>query len=236
MLAELLPAQWKPLLAAALSAPSFAELDRFVSGEYASGTPVYPPRAELFAAFRLTPPAAVRAVILGQDPYHEPRQAHGLAFSVPAGTPLPPSLRNIFREYAADTGFAPPRSGDLSCWARRGVLLLNTVLTVREGAAASHRDRGWERFTDAAILAIDAMPQPLVFLLWGNAAQAKKPLIRNHPVLAAPHPSPLSAHRGFFGSAPFRKINEALVAAGGTPIDWRLDGEASENAAQPALQ
>ena len=116
------------------------------------------------------------------------------------------------------------------------MLLLNTVLTVREGAAASHRDRGWERFTDAAILAIDAMPQPLVFLLWGNAAQAKKPLIRNHPVLAAPHPSPLSAHRGFFGSAPFRKINEALVAAGGTPIDWRLDGEASENAAQPALQ
>jgi len=236
MLAELLPAPWKPLLAAALAAPSFAELDRFVSGEYASGTPVHPPLADLFAAFRLTPPEAVRAVILGQDPYHEPSQAHGLAFSVPAGIPLPPSLRNIFREYAADTGFAPPRSGDLSCWARRGVLLLNTVLTVREGAAASHRDRGWERFTDAAISAIDAMPQPLVFLLWGNAAQAKRPLIRRHPVLAAPHPSPLSAHRGFFGSAPFRRINEALAAAGGTPIDWRLDGgEASGNAVRPEL-
>lgn len=223
MLAELLPECWRPPLREALDAPSFAALDAFVGAEYAAGVPaIHPPREALFAAFRLTPPEAVRAVILGQDPYHEPCQAHGLAFSVPEGVPLPPSLRNIFREYADDTGLPPPRSGDLSEWARRGVLLLNTVLTVREGAAASHRGRGWEKFTDAVISAVDAMPRPLVFLLWGTAAQTKKHLIRRHPVLESPHPSPLSAYRGFFGSAPFRRINETLAAAGAEPIDWRL--------------
>lgn len=225
MLADLLPEAWQPPLRAALDAPSFAALDAFVTAEYAGKTAVYPPREALFTAFRLTPPEAVRAVILGQDPYHEPRQAHGLAFSVPAGVPPPPSLRNIFREYAADTGFPPPGSGDLSAWARRGVLLLNTVLTVREGAAASHRGRGWEEFTDAVISAIDALPQPLVFLLWGGAAQAKKRLICRHPVLESPHPSPLSAYRGFFGSAPFRRINETLAAAGAEAIDWRLPAD-----------
>ena len=223
MLAELLPAAWREVLPDALAAPSFAALDAFVSAEYAVGDPaIHPPREALFNAFRLTPPEAVRAVILGQDPYHEPGQAHGLAFSVPAGVPPPPSLRNIFKEYAADTGFPPPASGDLSEWARRGVLLLNTVLTVREGAAASHRGHGWEEFTDAVISAVDSFDRPLVFLLWGAAAQAKKPLIRRHVALEAPHPSPLSAYRGFFGSAPFRRINETLAAAGAAAIDWRL--------------
>ena len=228
MLADLLPEAWKARLREALDAPSFAALDTFLQAEYAAGAPaIHPPRETLFAAFRMTPPEAVRAVILGQDPYHEPHQAHGLAFSVPAGVPLPPSLRNIFREYAADTGFPPPASGDLTTWARRGVLLLNTVLTVREGAAASHRGHGWEEFTDAVISAVDSFDRPLVFLLWGNAAQQKKKLIRRHPVLEAPHPSPLSAHRGFFGSSPFRGINEALVAAGAQEIDWRLPAAAT---------
>ena len=187
--------------------------------------PVYPPEGSLFRALELTPPERVRAVILGQDPYHGPGQAMGLAFSVPAGVPLPPSLRNIFRELEDDTGVQPPRSGDLTAWAERGVLLLNPALTVEGGKANSHADWGGQAVTDAILAALSARPLRIACVLWGAHAQKKAPLLQSGAprlLLRAPHPSPLSSYRGFFGSRPFSQINAFLTAHGEPPIDWAL--------------
>ena len=185
---------------------------------------VYPPKEEVFTAFSLTPPESVRVVILGQDPYHEPGQAHGLAFSVKDGTRLPPSLKNIYKELASDLGVEPPVSGDLTHWAKQGVFLLNTVLTVEAGMANSHKDLGWQEFTDAVVASVARLPQPVAFLLWGSQAHKKAPVAVNSPyprlVLQSPHPSPLSAYRGFFGSRPFSRINEFLNEHGERPIRW----------------
>lgn len=185
---------------------------------------VFPPPHQVFAALHLTPCAELKAVILGQDPYHGPGQAHGLCFSVAAGVAPPPSLRNIFTELETDLGIARPDHGDLSAWARHGVLLLNTSLTVRAHQAASHKGKGWERFTDRVIEVVNDKPERVVFILWGAHARKKKALIdrSRHVVIESSHPSPLSAHNGFLGSRPFSRANEALVAAGRDPVDWRL--------------
>lgn len=186
---------------------------------------IYPPDGSELTALKLTQPNAVRAVILGQDPYHEPEQAFGLAFAVKAGVPLPPSLRNIYAELQSDLGVAPPQHGDLTAWAERGVLLLNTVLTVERGKANSHAAWGWQSLTDAVIAATNRLPQPIVFVLWGAQAQKKAALIdcaAPRLVLSAPHPSPLSSYRGFFGSKPFSQINRFLADNGESPIDWKL--------------
>jgi uracil-DNA glycosylase len=195
-----------------------------VEAAYATTT-VYPPRETLFAALRATPPSEVRAVILGQDPYHQPGQAHGLSFSVEPGTPIPKSLGNIYRELQSDLGLPIPETGCLLPWAQQGVLLLNSVLTVEHGKAGSHRAFGWESFTDSIITATNDLPQPIAFVLWGNFAIKKAPLITSQAqrlVLTAPHPSPLSAYRGFFGSRPFSQINDFLRLHGEPEIDWRL--------------
>ena len=203
--------------------PWFAGLQRFVEAERRAND-VFPADEDVFAALRATPLADVRVVILGQDPYHGPGQAHGLAFSVPRGVAVPPSLRNILQELHDDTGAHVPSHGNLSAWAARGVLLLNTTLTVRSGEAGSHQGRGWETFTDRAIALVNDKPDPVVFILWGAHAQRKKPLVTgsHHTVIEGPHPSPLSAHRGFFGSRPFSRTNEALVARGLEPVDWSI--------------
>ena len=188
-------------------------------------TTVYPPREDLFSAFLTTPPEKVRVVILGQDPYHEPGQAHGLSFSVRPGVPTPKSLVNIYKEMESDLGLTPPGHGYLRPWAEKGVLLLNSILTVEAHQAGSHRKFGWEKFTDAAISATNQLPQPIAFLLWGNYSIKKASLIKTDAprlVLTSAHPSPLSAYRGFFGSAPFSKINAFLTENGEAPIDWRL--------------
>ena len=197
----------------------------FVQGEYATRE-IYPAPHNVLRAFYELPMDRVRVVILGQDPYHEPGQAHGLSFSVPDGVRLPPSLRNIFKEMYADLGVAPdtplPASGDLSYLARQGVLLLNSVLTVPQGEAAGHRGRGWEVFTDAVLAAMDASEQPIAFILWGKDARAKAKYLKNlhHLVIESDHPSPLSAWRGFFGSRPFSRVNDYLTARGCKGIDW----------------
>ena len=214
---------WEGLLAPERQKPYFPALFSAVEAAYASGRSVYPPREKLFEALRLTPPEGVRCVILGQDPYHEPGQAHGLSFSVPEGTPLPPSLRNIYKELAADLDCAVPSSGDLSHWAQQGVLLLNAGLTVYESAAGSHRSFGWANFTDAVIRAADSLPQPMVFILWGGDARKKTALLskkENRFVIESAHPSPLSSYRGFFGSRPFSRCNAFLTAQGEAPIGW----------------
>jgi uracil-DNA glycosylase len=218
-----LPPCWASALAPELSTPAFARLSRFVDAERA-GFRVYPAEPDVFRAFRATPFESVRVVLLGQDPYHGPSQAHGLCFSVPPGVAPPPSLKNIFKELQADLGLAPAAHGDLSPWTERGLLLLNTVLTVREGEAGSHHERGWEALTDAAIRALSARAKPLVFALWGKPAQQKRALIdeRRHRVVTAAHPSPLSAHRGFLGARPFSAIQTALGALGQAPFDFRL--------------
>lgn len=216
---------WEPLLRQEFGKPYWETLAARVGAAYAEAE-VYPPREQLFSAFALTPPERVRIVILGQDPYHEPGQAHGLAFSVREGVKLPPSLVNIFKELEADVGVTPPASGDLTPWARQGVLLLNTVLTVERGKANSHRDFGWQRFTDAVFAATAQLPQPVAYVLWGAQAQKKAALLRDPAgprlLLNAPHPSPLSSYRGFFGSRPFSQINRFLAGCGETPIDWQL--------------
>lgn len=219
----IVPDAWAHLLAPATSAPSWRQLQDFVASERATQR-VFPPAAEVFSALSLTDPSHVRAVILGQDPYHGEGQAHGLAFSVRAGIKAPPSLRNIFKELSADTGAPIPLHGDLSAWGSQGVLLLNTVLTVRAGEANSHQRRGWEEFTDALISGLSGGARPLVFVLWGAAARKKRQLIvgDHHDVLEGVHPSPLSAHRGFFGSRPFSTINSALERIGHPAIDWSL--------------
>ena len=186
---------------------------------------IYPPDGSELTALRLTQPEAVRAVILGQDPYHEPGQAFGLAFAVRKGILLPPSLRNIYTELQSDVGVVPPQHGDLTAWAERGVLLLNTVLTVEKGKANSHANWGWQKLTDAVIAATNRLPQPVAFVLWGAQAQKKAALIESAAprlVLSAPHPSPLSSYRGFFGSRPFSQIDRFLADNGESPIDWKI--------------
>lgn len=189
-----------------------------------AGATVYPPGGQIFNALNSTPLSSVRAVILGQDPYHGPGQAHGLCFSVANGVRLPPSLVNIFKEVHADLGIQPPPHGNLQGWAERGVLLLNAVLTVERGQAGAHQGRGWERFTDAVVEAINQRLDKVVFMLWGSQAQKKGAGIdaRRHLVLSAPHPSPLSAHRGFLGCRHFSKANDWLQSQGVEPIDWRV--------------
>ena len=214
---------WDALLAAEREKTYFLTLREAVETAYASERRVYPPREKLFEALRLTPPEKVRCVILGQDPYHEPGQAHGLCFSVPDGTPLPPSLRNIYKELAADLDCEPPVSGDLTRWAQQGVLLLNTGLTVYEGAAGSHRGFGWQHFTDAVLRAADTLPQNIVFILWGGDARKKTALLsqkENRLIIESAHPSPLSSYRGFFGSRPFSRCNEFLTGRGEKKIEW----------------
>ena len=213
---------WKPLLQQELSAPYFEALTACVDAARQE-TEVYPPAGQEFFALEKTQPQAVRVVILGQDPYHEPGQAMGLAFSVTKGTALPPSLRNIYQELQNDLGIVPAPHGDLTPWAEQGVLLLNTVLTVEKGRANSHAAWGWQRLTDAVISATNALPQPMAFVLWGAQAQKKAALVQTQAprlLLSAPHPSPLSSYRGFFGSKPFSKINAFLQENGEPPINW----------------
>jgi len=214
---------WQSLLADTLDSPSFTALSLKVDAAYGSHT-VYPPREQIFSAFSLTPPQQVRVVILGQDPYHEPGQAHGLAFSVQPGVKLPPSLVNIYKERESDVGVPPSSSGDLTHWAKQGVFLLNAVLTVEQGKANSHKDFGWQDFTDQVVAAIAELPQPVAFVLWGAQAQKKAKAAANSPyprlVIQSPHPSPLSSYRGFFGSRPFSQINDFLKAHGQSEIQW----------------
>ena len=227
---DALPDAWRELLAPFIASADYAPLCRFVDNERAAGKTVYP--ADVFRALRLTSPDEVKVVILGQDPYHgEDRgtpQAHGLAFSVPPAVRPPPSLRNIFKEIAASLGIEAPSHGCLDAWARQGVLLLNTVLTVERANAASHAKRGWERCTDTLIHELATRHEHLVFMLWGAHAQNKRELLGSgeHCVLEAPHPSPLSAHRGFLGCGHFAQANDYLKAHGRQPIDWRLPQEA----------
>ena len=215
---------WKARIGAYLERPEMQELAGFLRAEKRAGKSIYPPGPEIFAAFEHTPFDAVRVVILGQDPYHGPGQAHGLCFSVRQGVQTPPSLVNILKEIERDLGIPPSAHGCLTPWADRGVLLLNAVLTVERGLAASHQGKGWEGFTDAAIDALNREREGLVFMLWGSYAQRKGQLIdtRRHCVLKSVHPSPLSAHRGFLGCGHFSAANRYLEAHGQAPIDWSL--------------
>ena len=208
--------------------PYYKKLYETVVKEYKT-TQVFPPSRDLFKAYELCPYHKVKVVILGQDPYHNVGQAQGMSFSVPKGVPLPPSLQNIFKEIRDDLGISEPDCGDLSYWANQGVLLLNTVLTVRAHQAFSHRGIGWEEFTDATIRAIEEKEDPVVYILWGTPAQKKRNMIRQKKrlVLTAPHPSPLSAYRGFFGSKPFSKCNAYLRKEGVDEIDWQLPSSSS---------
>jgi len=215
---------WKKYLASEFNKHYFKELTLFLIEEINNNT-IYPSQSNIFNAFNNTCLEKIKVVILGQDPYHGEGQAQGLAFSVPKGISFPPSLRNIFQEYTTDLGFEIPFSGDLTKWAEEGVFLLNTVLTVRAGEAHSHRDKGWETFTNAVIKLISDKKEHVVFILWGKPAQAKAKLIdeSKHLILKAPHPSPLSSYRGFFGSKPFTKTNSYLKEQGIKEIDWKLD-------------
>lgn len=213
---------WNPLLQSQFVEPYWPELQAFVRAERAEHQ-VFPPHDDVFAALHLTPYADVRVVILGQDPYHGPEQAHGLSFSVRPGVAVPPSLRNIYKELQTDLGIEHPGHGSLESWARNGVLLLNSVLTVRAHEAGSHRKQGWETFTDSVINAVSEKPEMVVFILWGNFARSKAPLIADHHhIIESAHPSPLSASRGFFGTKPFSRVNQALADAGRPPVDWSL--------------
>ena len=217
---------WNPILKAEFEKPYWIDLQRFVYEER-QRTTVYPPHDEVFAALHLTPYAEVKAVILGQDPYHGRGQAHGLCFSVRPGVAIPPSLQNIYKELEADLGYPPPKHGCLTHWAKQGVLLLNASLTVRAGRAASHQGKGWEIFTDEVLRRVNEKQERVVFILWGAAARKKKALVdqSRHVVIESPHPSPHSASYGFFGSRPFSRANAALIEAGREPIDWRLPDE-----------
>lgn len=212
---------WNPLLGTELQKTYFRELQKFVSDQRKQFT-VYPTHENVFAALHLTTYADTRVVILGQDPYHGPNQAHGLCFSVQRNAAIPPSLANIYKELGADLNVPAPKHGNLEHWARQGVLLLNTTLTVRAGEAGSHQGHGWETFTDEVIRTVNAKSHSVVFVLWGAFARKKKALIdtTKHHIVESAHPSPLSAHNGFFGSRPFTKINTALVNSGLTPINW----------------
>ena len=214
---------WAQFLDAELQEPYYRELRQFLIGEYRSRV-IFPDMYSIFNALHFTPYSAVKVVILGQDPYHERGQAHGLSFSVQEGVQPPPSLQNIFQELQTDLGCFIPDNGCLKPWADQGVLLLNAVLTVREHIANSHQGKGWEHFTDKIIRLLNDREKPIVFILWGNYARQKKRLITNlrHLIIESAHPSPLSAPRGFFGSRPFSKANEFLIANGETPIDWQI--------------
>ena len=221
---------WQEALGEELAKPYIEELAAFVKQERESGAPVYPPEPLVFAALNAVPFHEVKVVVIGQDPYHGPGQAHGLSFSVPRGMPIPPSLRNIYKELGSDLQLPPPSHGCLQGWAQQGVLLLNTTLTVREGAPGSHAKAGWERLTGAIVDKLCSRQEPLVFMLWGKPAQQKVSHIiggtsdeGRHFVLSAPHPSPLSAHRGFLGCRHFSQANSFLVNSGRSPIDWRVD-------------
>ena len=214
---------WNPLLRAEFDKPYWAPLQDFVRTEREHHV-VYPPHPEVFAAIHLTSYANTRVMILGQDPYHGPNQAHGLCFSVRRGVAVPPSLMNIHKELQSDLGFPPPGHGNLEHWATEGVLLLNATLTVRAGQAASHQGKGWEIFTDQVIRVVNDKVDPVVFILWGASARKKKALIdtARHAIIESAHPSPLSASRGFFGSRPFSRANALLAEQGADPVDWRL--------------
>lgn len=214
---------WSPLLESEFAKPYYLQLRQFLINEYRARV-IYPDRYDIFNALHLTPFAGTKVVIIGQDPYHGPDQAHGLSFSVKAGVSLPPSLQNIFKELQTDLGCYIPNNGDLTKWADQGVLLLNTVLTVRQGSPNSHRGAGWETFTDMVITTLNQREKPVVFILWGAHAQAKQQLITSssHYIIKSPHPSPLSANRGFFGSRPFSKANRFLKQTGSTEIDWQI--------------
>lgn len=215
---------WKMALMDEFEKPYMLELKSFLRAELDNKKKVYPKPSQYFNAFNTTPIEDVRVVIIGQDPYHGPGQAHGLSFSVPEGVALPPSLLNIYKELAADLDIDPPTSGDLTHWAKQGVLLLNATLSVEAHKAGSHQKKGWETFTDKAIEVLNEMGDGIVFVLWGAYAQKKGEIIdeSRHKVLKAPHPSPLSAHRGFFGSKPFSQINSYLENVGEAPISWVL--------------
>jgi uracil-DNA glycosylase len=218
-----LPKSWRPVLADEVKQPYYAKLQAFLAEERENYT-VFPPEAEVFSALKLTAYTDTNVFILGQDPYHDDNQAHGLAFSVRPGVPPPPSLLNIFKELKSDVGARLPNNGYLVPWAEQGVLLLNAVLTVRAHQANSHKGKGWEKFTDAVIRAVSDKEDPVVFVLWGGYARKKAALIDagRHTILASAHPSPLSARNGFFGSRPFSKTNAALRAAGKPEINWQL--------------
>ncbi|MFN4095538.1 MAG: uracil-DNA glycosylase [Sphingomonas sp.] len=214
---------WLEPLQSEFDSPYMADLRAFLMAEKAAGKRIFPKGSDWFRALDLTPPESVRVVILGQDPYHGEGQAHGLCFSVQPGVKVPPSLVNIYKELKSDLGIDPPRHGFLEAWAKQGVLLLNNCLTVEMGLAASHKGRGWERFTDAVVAQVNALPDPVVFMLWGSHAQKKAASVDpRHLVLKSVHPSPLSAHGGFFGSRPFSKANAFLRAHGRGEIDWAL--------------
>ena len=212
---------WNEILAEEMKKDYYQELQAFVQ-KRRSEVRVFPEEKNVFNALELTPFESVKVVILGQDPYHGSGQAHGLSFSVQKGIPLPPSLKNIYKELQEDIGGEVPIEGDLSHWAKQGVLLLNTVLTVEEGNANSHKGKGWERLTNRLIESLNELKHPVIFILWGKPAQDKEKLIinPNHVILKAPHPSPLSAYRGFFGSKPFSRVNDILIQQGQTPIRW----------------
>ncbi len=217
---------WDKLMAPEAEKDYYIRLRKFLKSEYLnSGFPIYPEMNNIFNAFKYTDYNDVRAVIIGQDPYHGPNQAHGLCFSVQKGVDKPPSLNNIFKELESDLGITPPSHGELTKWAKSGVMLLNSVLTVRGGNAGSHRNKGWEIFTDRAISLLNERDEPIVFILWGNYARAKKSLITNpkHLILESAHPSPLSAYNGFFGCRHFSKCNEFLKSIGKPEIDWSID-------------
>jgi uracil-DNA glycosylase len=216
---------WLNAISGEFRKPYYRDLYNFVKNEYNTAV-IYPPADDIFNAFNFTPLSEVKVLILGQDPYHEQNQAHGLSFSVPESQKdIPPSLQNIYKELQSDCGCYIPNNGYLKKWAKQGVLLLNTVLTVRAHQANSHQGKGWEQFTDAVIQAVNAQDRPIVYMLWGNPAQRKIPMLTNpkHLVLKAPHPSPLSAYRGFFGCKHFSKANEFLEKNGLAPIDWQIE-------------
>ena len=215
---------WLEPLSAEFKKPYYASLYRFVNSEYSTHT-IYPKKQDVFAAYDRTPLASVKVLILGQDPYHEPGQAHGLCFSVNPGIDIPPSLVNIYKELHDDIGCYIPNNGYLVKWADQGVMLLNTVLTVRAHAANSHQNKGWEQFTDATIAALNKQDRPIVFMLWGRSAQQKASMLDNpkHLVLKAAHPSPLSAYKGFLGCKHFSKANDFLSGQGIEPIDWQIE-------------
>ncbi len=228
MAAEAIPDSWRGALDPVLALPEARQLGGWLRAQEDGGSMIYPPRGQRLSALALTPLDQVRVVILGQDPYHGPGQAHGLAFSVPDGVKVPPSLVNIYKELESDIGIARPLSGNLEGWARQGVLLLNNTLTVQAGQAGSHAGRGWDAITDACVQAVVDRGDPAVFILWGSHARKKAQRVRGlgasdrHLVLTSPHPSPLSAHSGFFGSRPFSQTNAFLERHGLKPIDWRV--------------
>src|SRR5699024_972246 len=223
MLKTFIHNDWQEVLGPEFEKPYYTELHNFLKNEYKTQY-IHPDMYHIYEAFEWTPFSKVKVVILGQDPYHGPNQAHGLSFSVLPGVAIPPSLRNIYKELYSDLGIKPVNHGYLEKWAKQGVLMLNSVLTVRNGQAFSHQGKGWEKLTDEAIKKLSERPMPVVFILWGAAARKKAALIdrKKNIIIESPHPSPLSANRGFFGSRPFSKTNAALEALGETPIDWQL--------------